>query len=164
MSSLQSSINELRTQLEKGLIQQAYRGLMDYMLELRNTFNKKYPDYGIPTSLYHGFLDMTYFPMFPEALKARKLKIAIVFNFDDFRFEVWLSGMNRQVLAEYWKLFTDSGWNTYRIIPQGPGVDSVLEHVLVTGPNFDDLEGLTNKIDQGTQKFIRDIEAFLSTR
>ena len=39
---------------------------------------------------------MTYFALFPDALKKHNLKLATVFNYQTFRFEVWLAARNRQ--------------------------------------------------------------------
>jgi hypothetical protein len=162
MSSLQEYMIQYRKQLEKGAIQKAYQGLMQYMMSLRNHFSNNYPDYSISGSIYYGYMDMTYFSVFPASLKDRALKIAIVFVYDTFRFEVWLSGRNQQVLAKYWKIFSESGWDRYKIAPQGKWADSILESVLVGNPDFSDLETLTRQIEQGTVKFIKDVEGFLT--
>jgi hypothetical protein len=90
------------------------------------------------------------------------LKIAIVFIHDTFRFEVWLGGYNKQVQTKYWKLFKESNWNKYRIPSTTKCVDSIIEYVLVDNPDFNDLDNLTNQIDGGTLKFIKDVDYFLS--
>jgi len=99
---------------------------------------------------------------FPESLKRRKLKIAIVFIHVTFRFEVWLAGYNKNVQAKYWRLIKDSNWNKYCLPLTTKGVDSIIEHVLVDNPDFSDLNALTKQIENGTLKFITDVEAFLS--
>jgi hypothetical protein len=162
MKSFHENMNEYRKQLEKGAIQKAYKGLMEYMLDLRNHFRKNFPDYYPSGVMYFGFMDMTYFPLFPESLKQRSLKIAIVFAHEAFRFEVWLSGANKQVQAKYWKLFKESSWNKYHLVETTKGADSILEYVLVDAPDFNDLEALTKQIESGTLKFIKDIENFLN--
>jgi hypothetical protein len=162
MKSLQENMVEYKKQLEKGAIQKAYQGLMEYMLSLKNHFGTKYPDFSVSGSMYSGYMDMTYFSVFPKSLKNRELKIAIVFVYDSFRFEVWLSGRNQQVLAKYWKIVKDSGWDKYQLAAQGKWADSILEHVLVYNPDFSDLEALTKQIDQEASKFIRDVESFLT--
>jgi hypothetical protein len=162
MESLQENMIEYRKQLEKGAIQKAYQGLIQYMMSLKNHFSSQYPDFSVSGSLYYGYMDMTYFSVVPGALKHRDLKIAIVFAYDTFRFEVWLSGRNQQVLAKYWKLFTDHGWDRYSIAEQGKWADSVLEHILVEDPDFGDLDALTRQIDRGTLEFITDVESFLT--
>jgi hypothetical protein len=162
MKSLQENMIEFRKQLEKGAIQKAYFGLMEYMMSLKNYFSDQHPDFSTPGSLYNGYMDMTYFSIYPKSLKDRDLKIAIVFLYDTFRFEVWLSGKNKQVLAKYWQVFSKNKWNKYKIVEPTKGVDSVVEHILVDNPDFSDLDVLTKQIEQGTLKFIQDIEGFLS--
>ena len=163
MKSLQDNMSEYRKQLEKGAIQKAYQGLMQYMMRLKNHFKDKYPDYSVSGSIYYGYMDMTYFAVWPKSLKDRDLKIAIVFLYDTFRFEVWLSGKNRQVLAKYWKMFKEGDWDKYKIVALPvKGADSIVEHILVDNPDFSDLEALTRQIDHGTLKFIKDVESFLS--
>ncbi len=199
MKTLQENMAEFKKQLEKGTIQKAYLGLMEYMMSLKNHFSSKYPDYSTSGSLYNGYMDMTYFSIFPRSLKDRDLKIAIVFLYDmfrfaiwlsgknkrilakywrslkdrdlkiaivflydTFRFEIWLSGKNKRVLAEYWQIISTSKWKKYKIVEPAKGVDSVVEHILADKPDFSDLNALTKQIEQGTLKFIQDIERFLA--
>jgi hypothetical protein len=163
MESFQKSIDEYRKQLEKGAIQEAYRGLMEYIMGLRTHFMKKYPHSIESGSIYYGYMDMTYFSVFPKSIKDRKLKVPIVFLHEEFRFEVWLSGVNRQVQEKYWELIEESKWNKYKLVSQeGKGVDSIIEHILVDNPDFSDLDALTQQIEIGTLKFFQDVENFLS--
>ena len=162
MGSFPESMNEYRRQLNKGDIQEAYQGLMGYFRDLRSHFENEYPDYSVSGSIYYGYMDMTYFSVFPESLKRRKLKIAIVFVHETFRFEVWLSGSNRNVQTKYWHLLKESDWNKYQLAPTPKGVDHALAHILMNDPDFSDLDALTRQIERGTLDFIRDVEGFLS--
>ena len=161
MDSLQDLMLEYKSQLEKGFIQQAYRGLMQYMLDLRSHFQKNYPDYDVPGNLYAGYMDMTYFAVIPAFLKQRRLKVAVVFLHEDFRFEVWLSGYNRQVQAQYWQIIKNASWQHYQLVENPHKADSILENLLVDNPDFSDLAGLTREIETGSIRFISDIERFL---
>jgi len=162
MESFHEQITEYRKQIEKGAIQKAYRGLMEYIMGLRINFKNKYPDYSVSGSIYYGYMDMSYFSIFPNALKARKLKIAIVFLHEAFRFEVWLSGQNKQVLSKYWKMIEESGWDKYSIVMPEKGIDSIVEHVLVENPDFRDADALTKQIERETAIFIQEVEDFIS--
>jgi hypothetical protein len=162
MKSFQESMVEYRKQLEKGEIQIAYKGLMDYIMDLKNSLKARHPDYVVSGSIYYGYMDMTYFSFSPKLLKERNLKIAIVFVHETFRFEVWLAGSNKQVQTETWKLFKDSDWEQYHVVSTTQGVDSIVEYVLVENPDFSDLAALTAQIEISTLKFIKDIEGFLS--
>lgn len=162
MATFHECMNEYKKQLEKGMIQEAYRGLMEYIMGLRTHFQNRHPDYAVSGSIYYGYMDMTYFSCFPKSLKQRGLKIAIVFLHDAFRFEVWLAGVNKQIQAKYWQLFKESGWNQYQLTPTTKGADSILEHILADKPDFRDLDALTVQIEMATVKFIQDVEDFLS--
>ncbi|KXH73875.1 MAG: hypothetical protein AM326_10290 [Candidatus Thorarchaeota archaeon SMTZ-45] len=160
--SFHESMNEYKKQLEKGTIIEAYRGLMEYFNTLRLYFKKKYPDDSVSGSVYYGYMDMTYFSFFKKSLKHRKLKIAIVFLHEAFRFEVWLSASNKDVQTKYMKLFSECGWKEYNIAITTEGVDSILDHILIDNPDFSDLDALTKQIERGTLNFTQDIESFLS--
>ncbi|NPV51308.1 MAG: hypothetical protein HPY60_08960 [Candidatus Methanofastidiosum sp.] len=161
MDSFGQYMNEYRKEMKKGIITKAYKGLMEYILDLRTHFKNKYPNYFV-SGLYYGYMDMTYFSFSPDSLKERKLKIAIVFIHETARFEVWLSGQNKEIQREYWKLFKENNWDQYTVVPTTEGVDSIIEHVLVSNPDFKDLDMLTKEIEERTLKFIEDVEVFLS--
>jgi len=161
MHSVQEDLEEFRRQIRKGSVQRAYAALLSYMLGLRTHFRNSHPDYGV-SGLYQGYLDMTYFALFPPHLKPRDLKIAIVFNYAAFRFEAWLAGSNRQVQRRYWELFRDSRWPDYRVVAPAPGVDAIVECNLAEDFDFGDLDGLTARIEEKTVEFVDAIERFLS--
>ncbi len=161
METLNECIGEYKQQMEKGAIQMAYQGLMQYVMNLRTHLNNKYRELS-PGNIYQGYLDMTYFPIFPESVKRRKLKIAIVLIHKTVKFEVWLVGYNKQTQAKYWKLFKDVEWKDYRVPESLKGVDSIIEHTLVENPDFTDLDKLTRQIEEGILAFVDDIQAYLS--
>ena len=161
MHSIRKDMEEFQGQLGKGAIQKAYRALLSYMMSLRTHFKNSYTGFAI-SGLYQGYMDMTYFAISPPPLKHRNLKIAIVFNYDAFRFEAWLAGGNRKVQRQYWELFKDSQWPKYHVVAPAKGIDSVLECDLAIDFDLDDPDALTASIEKATVAFIDDIERFLS--
>jgi len=164
MGSLNESMREYRAQLQKGVIQKAYKGLMETLTRLRSDLEKAHPEYGPASALYFGYMDMSYFSLFPKKLKERGLKIAVVYLHVEGRFEVWLSGANRKVGAEYWQLFHDSGWEKYRLVPSPKGSDSIIECIINADPDFDHPETLNRQVDTAVVKFIDVIEGFLAEK
>jgi hypothetical protein len=161
MESLSESINEYKKQMKDGVIPKAYRGLMEYVMDLRIHFSKKFPGWA-PGNIYQGYMDMTYFPIFPRELTSRKLKIAIVLIHEKIRFEIWLAAQNKQIQLEYRRLFKEGNWDKYRIPVTTKGVDSIMEYTLTDTPEFQNLAALTEHIEKGSLAFISDIENFLS--
>jgi len=161
MHSKQANVEEFRRLLEKGSIQRAYRALIWYMIRLRSHCESALADSAV-SGLYQGHMDITYFAIFPTALKHHNLKMAIVFNYDTFRFEAWLAGRNRKVQRQYWELFKNHSWPRYRVVAPAKGVDSILECVLSSDFDLDDPDALTSIIESATMAFINDIEGFLA--
>ena len=161
MQSIQENMNRFRKELKAGAIQKAYKALIDYILDLRAHFKNRYSRYSI-SGLYQGYMDMTYFAIVPPSLKDRDLKIAIVFNYETFKFEAWLSGTNREVQRKYWELIRDSQWTEYRVVTPAKGVDSIIECDLSKSFDFGDLDKITESIEANTVAFIDNIERFLS--
>ena len=148
--------------VQHGEIITAYQGLMHYFRDLRTHFEKRYPDISVPGNIYYGYLDMTYFALMPESLKSRKLKIALVFVYETFRFEVWLSGANRKVQEEYWKRITKSGWKQYSLTDNPSRDDFILALILEEDPDFRNLEALTLRLEHKTMDFIGQVEGYIT--
>ncbi len=161
MDSIHKDMEELQKQLRKGSIQKAYRALLSYMTGLRTHFANKYGE-SVISGLYQGYMDMTYFALFPAPLKRLDLKIAIVFNYEAFRFEAWLAARNRKVQRQYWEIFQNSEWVKYRVIAPAAGIDAILECDLTKDFDLSQPDILTSRIEKATVTFIDEIEKFLS--
>ena len=160
MESLNDHIQEYRLQLSKGQIQTAYKGIMTFMSGLKSHLENNYPDH-FTSALYYGYLDMTYFAFTPADLKEKKLKIAIVYLHEQGRFEVWLGGTNRKIQADTIERLSHRDLGRYQLSRVHPGVDSIIESVVVEQPDFDDLEKLKTQIKMKTIEFINDISSLL---
>lgn len=163
MPAFYEAMADFKQQLAKGYLQQAYFGLMEYFRDLRAYLDKKHPDCSL-TGIYYGYMDMTYFACTPRTLGERNLKVAIVFDYETFGFEVWLSGANRAVQAEYWSLIKEAGWDQYALSADPRREDYILSCSLGADPDFRDLDALTRQIEAGLLAFTRDVEGFFSTR
>ena len=90
------------------------------------------------------------------------MKLAVVFNYEAFRFEGWLAGRNRKVQQKYWKVFRDCQWDGCRVVAPAKDVDAIIECTLAEGLDLEDLDALTSSIENATIRFIDRIEGFLS--
>ena len=160
MDSLNQCIQEYTFQLRKGQIQKAYKGIMMFMTGLSQYLQSRHPDYAV-SALYFGYMDMTYFAFTPPDLKNRKLKIAMVYLHEERRFEAWLGGVNRKVQAETIDLLSQKEVGPYKRSTVSPGVDSILETILVEQPDFEQADELKEQIEAGTMKFIEDLLALV---
>ena len=90
MSDIDQDLYELRAQLAKGGVQNAYVALVSYMSRLRTRYVGERGQREV-SGLYQGCFDMTYFALFPHALRGHNLKVAVVFDYATFSFQTWLA-------------------------------------------------------------------------
>ena len=128
-----------------------FRGLMDFMLRFRTRLLTYYPSGYAISHLSSGYLDFSYFAFTPEAVRQQKLKVAVVLNHQELRFEIWLCGQNKGVQKQYWKIFKESDWDQSNLAPTPER--SVLEEVLVEEPDFSDEAALFKSLETGIMRF-----------
>jgi len=155
MDNLNTHISKYRAQLKNGHIQKAYLGIITGITQFRNQLQKNYPEYQISNQMQNGFMDMTYFAFSPPELRQQKLKIALVFNHQDFQFEFWLVGQNKKVQKNYWTIFKESDWKVYPL-SSDPN-HAIVQYVFLNEPNFEEEEDLKDRLESGLIKFTESI-------
>ena len=161
MQPAKGIFSEYKLLLSEGKVQKAYRGILQFMMQLQTRLKAEHLEFEA-SGFYQGYMDMTYFSFTPKPLSDIGLKIAIVFLHESFSFQVWLSARNRKLQEKYIQLLKQKGWNPAEISKVGPGIDSIIENVLVINPDFEDPAALSHQILAGTLEFSRKIEAFLT--
>ncbi len=162
MNTFDLDVRELQKRLSDGLVQRAYRRIVSYMSRLRTAFVNLRGE-GATSGLYQGYFDMTYFAVFSDRLKERGLKLAVVFNYEPFGFEVWLAARNRKVQRQYWELLFRSGYRKYQLIEPAVGTDAIVTATLGAECSMSDVKTLTEHIIKGVTQFEQDIVSFLET-
>lgn len=130
------------------------------MSELKSYLEKAHPDF-VTSALYFGYMDMTYFAFTSPELKAKMLKVAIVYLHVENRFEIWLSGANRAVQCQYHQALVGKDLGAFKLSLIKPGVDAIVEYVLVETPDFDDVERLKVCIEKTSLDFIDRMAAII---
>ena len=160
MAPISDDLAELRNQLGKGVLQRAYGSIVGYMSQLRSYFVARDGDRAV-SALYQGTFDMTYFALFPPPLKARGLKLAIVFDYGSLVFEVWLAARNRTLQRRYWQLLCDGGWSAHRLVEPAAGVDAIVVREAAAAVDLVAPDALTSRIEAAAQELLNDLVAFL---
>lgn len=164
MENMNLCMQELRTRIREGEIVRAYRYLFDLFSGLAHAL-KKYPGKHILTAApYHGYLDMSYLPVSTPALKSRGLKIALVFNYAAFRFEIWLSAANRNKRSEMLRLFCDHPLKGFEILHDDTNTDAILTVIPGDIRDYNDKNGIIALLDNSVLAFIDAIERSFSDR
>ncbi len=144
MKDLNHYVSIYKEQLEKGDILIAYNALVKFVMQLRVDFIKELSDRYSFSGMLHGYMDYTYFYYTNDYLKSKKLKLGLVLNHLEMRFEIWLLGNTKNIQKTYWEAFKDSHWNEGRTeMPEY----SILEVVVDADPDFNDLSALSKALE-----------------
>lgn len=158
--SLEEDLQAFKVQLGTGSLQRAYGSIIEYMSQLRSHYAGRYSDSAV-SGLYQGYFDMTYFALYPPALQSRGLKLAIVFAYESFDFQVWLAARNRIVQRRYWQLLRDNGWSGYRLFEPAAGIDAIVESDVSDAIALVEPVALTAQIEDAAQELLDQLLAFL---
>ncbi|MBP7461589.1 MAG: hypothetical protein KBA26_09900 [Candidatus Delongbacteria bacterium] len=161
MENINDMMDDFKRHLNHGRIQKAYRYIFEIFSDVVNQF-KEGQDKTISThSLYHGYLDMSYLPVTTEVLKVNGLKIAVVFNYSSFQFEIWLSAVNRQKRKEFIDIITRSSWKKYKPVENDENTDAIIDITIKGIDDFSNKNGVVTIIANQVRSFIDDTEAFI---
>ncbi|WP_282042735.1 DUF7000 family protein [Winogradskyella flava] len=160
MENLNKYVAVYKEQLEKGDILIAYNELVKFVMKLRTEFIKTLSDKYSFAGILHGYMDYTYFYYSNDFLKSKKLKLGLVLNHLEMRFEIWLLGNTIPTQKNHWELLKNTKWNKDKTeMPKY----SILETTLVENPDFDNLEKLTKQIETKMIKASDEILDYLKT-
>lgn len=152
-------VEEYRRQLEKGLIQEGYRLLLGFIRDLRIELMNKYSKNFVVGNLYQGQMDVTYFTFTPLALKDKKLKVVLIFNYEKFRFEAWLVGQNKEIQNKYWKIVYGKAEENIYSIPLNSD-EAILKAILVENSDVSTPALLVTQIETELLKFVKNVEHY----
>jgi hypothetical protein len=161
MENYNELMNDLKVQINKGRIQKAYRYIFEIFSDLGAEIKNNQTKIISTNSLYHGHLDMTYLPVTTDILKSNDLKIAIVFNYPLFQFEIWLSAVNRKKRDDTLKTISQSKWKKYKTVENNENTDAIIEFKIKGINDYSDKNRVVSLITNATIIFISDIELFI---
>jgi len=142
--SLNTLVASYKKQLDVGDIRIAYTELVKFVMTLKTQCSNTLGDRFVFGNIFQGYMDYTYFYFTNKYFKSMKLKLGLVLNHREMRFELWLLGQTKDIQKKYWRLLRPTSWVTTEEIP----TYSVFEHTLVEQPNFDDLGALAKLIEK----------------
>ena len=78
-------------------------------------------------------------------------------------FSICLSGQNKDVRKKYWNMFKGSDWNKYQLAASIDNSLSIMDHIILEKPNFNDTDILIEQIEKESFKFMNDIRGLLES-
>lgn len=97
-------LSEYKELLQTTNLREAYQEFIKLFRYIRLSLEKSMPEYKFQGNIVENGMDYSYFLFTNKNLKEKGLKMAVVFVHSNFRFEVWLSGYNRNHQLKYYDL------------------------------------------------------------
>ena len=150
-------INDYKNIIQTTNLQQGYQEFIKFFRYLRIYLEKELQDYIFTGNIVENNMDYSYFQFTDKELKTKGLKIVIVFVHKEFNYQVWLSGVNRRIQAEYYNKL--KGFNNKYILTTNPEkLDYIFKNELISECCYDNLDKLMNEIKYKVTDFIADIK------
>lgn len=150
-------IDEYKKLIQTTNLQQGYQEFVKFFRYLRTFLQKELPEYTFTNNIVENNMDYSYFQFTSEGLKSRGLKIVIAFVHAEFTYQIWLSGMNREVQRDHYEFIKENG-NPYTLTENPNKTDYILRAQLVDECNYNEIEELLLAIKTNTLEFIKNIE------
>ncbi len=149
-------IEEYKRIIQTTNLQRGYQEVIKFFRYFRIYLEKEMNNYVFTGNIVENNMDYSYFQFTNERLKKRGLKIVIAFVHKDFKYEVWLSGINRKVQNEYYNKLNSC--NHKHILTTNPNrTDYILKATIDTNHSYNDLEHLLINMKGSIVNFIDDI-------
>jgi ubiquinone/menaquinone biosynthesis C-methylase UbiE len=156
----QNLIDAYTSQIQRNTLNRAYRLIIDTLQSLGKALQAGFPEAKV-TSLYQGYVDMSYVALSTPRLTQHDLKLAVVYVHESGCFEGWLVARNRNLQDTYREKFRGTLHTPYQLVEKGPGVDAIVMTVLENKPDFADANLVDHLVTQ-VGKVLHDLERLLS--
>jgi len=103
MNFNRQALNAYKKLIETTDLQEGYQEFIKLFRFLRTELKKELPAYDFSGQIVENNMDFAYFQLTDSELKAKGIKIQVVFVHKIFRFEVWVSGYNRKIQCAYYE-------------------------------------------------------------
>lgn len=150
-------IYEYKKLLQTTNLQKGYQEFLKFFRTLRTYLQKELPEYSFTGTIVENNMDYSYFQFSNDALKAKGLKIVIAFIHSEFTYQIWLSGLNREIQCKYYKEFTEKN-HPYALTDNPSKTDYIIRNQLIDDCNYNDVEGLLQTIRNNACDFLNNLE------
>jgi hypothetical protein len=150
-------INEYKRLLQTTNLQKGYQEFVKLFRALRTYLQKELPEYTFTGNIVENNMDYSYFQLANEDMKTKGLKIVIAFVHGEFTYQVWLSGLNRDIQRKYYEEFTEKS-HPYVLTDNPSKTDYVLKTELIDDCNYNDVADLMKTIKESVVEFIHNVE------
>ena len=147
-------INEYKKIVQTTDIQLGYKELINSIKHLKSYLQKEMKNFIFSKNIVENNLEYTYFHFTNKELKSHGLKLVLVFTHKEFKFEIFLSGVNRQKQINFFNDIKDK--KIKYILSNNPSkTDYVLKYEINDNFNYETLEEISIDIYSDIKEFTK---------
>lgn len=147
-------INEYKKIVQTTDIQLGYKELINSIKHLKSYLQKEMKNFIFSKNIVENNLEYTYFHFTNKELKSHGLKLVLVFTHKEFKFEIFLSGVNRQKQINFFNDIKDK--KIKYILSNNPSkTDYVLKYEINNNFNYETIEEISIDIYSDIQEFTK---------
>ena len=147
-------INEYKKIIQTTDIQLGYKELINSIKHLKSYLQKEMKNFIFSKNIVENNLEYTYFHFTNKELKSHGLKLVLVFTHKEFKFEIFLSGVNRQKQINFFNDIKDK--KIKYILSNNPSkTDYVLKYEINDNFNYETLEEISIDIYSDIKEFTK---------
>ena len=147
-------INEYKKIIQTTDIQLGYKELINSIKHLKSYLQKEMKNFNFSKNIVENNLEYTYFHFTNKELKSHGLKLVLVFTHKEFKFEIFLSGVNRQKQINFFNDIKDK--KIKYILSNNPSkTDYVLKYEINDNFNYETLEEISIDIYSDIKEFTK---------
>jgi len=150
-------IYEYQKLLQTTDLQKGYQEFVQFFRSLRTFLQKELPEYTFTGNIVENNMDYSYFQFTNEGLKSKGLKIVVAFVHRDFDYQIWLSGLNRQIQRKHYEYLKDKH-HPYALTDNPTKTDYILRAQLIGGCNYNNPEESLKTIKDNVAEFVLEVE------
>ncbi len=151
-------IKEYQNIIQTTNLQKCYQEFIKFFRYLKIYLEKAMTDYKFTGNIVENNMDYSYFQFSNEELKNKGLKIVVVFVHKSCNYEVWLSGLNREIQVKYYNMLKGN-YGKYTLTTNPNGLDYILKNILINNSDYNDIDKLLIQIKSKIVNFITDVKS-----
>lgn len=152
MEMFDKDILEFKKLLQTTHLKQGYQKTQQLLRNIRNDLNKEMKDYRFQAKVAENNMEYAYFQGQDELMKAYGLKVVVIFDYLHFDFEVWISGVNRQIQVAYQRYLQTIDDQTWQLTNDPLHQDYILRYLISGIASYENiLKACKEAIEQAAQ-------------
>lgn len=156
-----AALNTYKNLIQTTELQEGYQGFIKLFCFLRSELKKELPQMMFSNQIEENKMNFAYFQLTNQSMKAKGIKIQVIFVHKTCSFELWVSGYNRKIQGEYYDMLKEKPM-PYLLNHSPDKADYIFKFLIDSNLEMDATSKFVAKIKAEIEKLIEYVETAIS--